>query len=783
MTAHVSVKSVPQTRNRRQHDNAHKGATERNHKRLRGNTRSSAASSLKTILAFALLFVLTGKVRTTYAANFILEYEDTPGEGFNDSTDAAPVGGNTGTSLGAQRTIAVQHALDIWGALLDSPVDIRVQATFTRDARLTPCGPTGGVLAAAGAEVQLRSENEGGLPLLNVWYPQPLANALFEVDTAPERSDLIVAINGSLGTESCFRGLEWYYGLDSSPGPRQLDLVMVILHEVAHGLGFANGVNAETGALSNGIIDVFSHNLLDASTNKAWKDMSDQERQASAENTGNLVWTGAKANEAARAFLTSGLGPGQRLRMYAPSPARQGSSVGHFSPVANPPLLMFPEATVTKPDVDITIALLKDLGWPTFETCGNGVLDEGEECDPGVEESKDRVHCCDESCRVRGPGYICREADPDNACDVPSTCDGESSTCRSGDLSDTNGMSCLPLSAGCEVAGLCMQGQCTPQSDCPTDGSGGGGGNGGSGAGNGGSAQMPDDPGSLSSGSGGDASGPQGGQNDSEPNRDSPTGDTSGTTSPRGTRPASAPSGGCRVATDTQAAGSGIRHIPWLLAVGFVFYRSRRNRYKGRGGVQSEQESPLRERARLARIMRGYFSIGVEGISKPGNWGSLLRSAHAFGASYFFAVSPRFDVESTRGSDTSMGQGLPVFTYEKAEALQTPHGCKLIGIEFTEDAVELPSFFHPPAAAYVLGPEKSNLSPAMQERCDALIKIPTKFCVNVGIAGAIVMYDRLLVHGRFAPRPVSSLGPMVPRPKHVHGPQLIKKDGKAVPIP
>ncbi|MEE8144119.1 MAG: TrmH family RNA methyltransferase, partial [Kiloniellales bacterium] len=34
--------------------------------------------------------------------------------------------------------------------------------------------------------------------------------------------------------------------------------------------------------------------------------------------------------------------------------------------------------------------------------------------------------------------------------------------------------------------------------------------------------------------------------------------------------------------------------------------------------------------------MRGYFAIGVEGISKPMNLGNLLRSAHAFGASFFF---------------------------------------------------------------------------------------------------------------------------------------------------
>jgi tRNA G18 (ribose-2'-O)-methylase SpoU len=35
---------------------------------------------------------------------------------------------------------------------------------------------------------------------------------------------------------------------------------------------------------------------------------------------------------------------------------------------------------------------------------------------------------------------------------------------------------------------------------------------------------------------------------------------------------------------------------------------------------------------------RGYFAIGAEAISKPVNLGNLLRSAHAFGASFVFTI-------------------------------------------------------------------------------------------------------------------------------------------------
>src|SRR4030095_11909196 len=55
---------------------------------------------------------------------------DGPGEGVNDPTPAAPVGGHPGTTKGAQRLFAFQYAASVWGATLDSPVPIRIQAAF-----------------------------------------------------------------------------------------------------------------------------------------------------------------------------------------------------------------------------------------------------------------------------------------------------------------------------------------------------------------------------------------------------------------------------------------------------------------------------------------------------------------------------------------------------------------------------------------------------------------------------------------------------------------------------
>ena len=141
---------------------------------------------------------------------------------------------------------------------------------------------------------------------------------------------------------------------------------------------------------------------------------------------------------------------------------------------------------------------------------------------------------------------------------------------------------------------------------------------------------------------------------------------------------------------------------------------------------------------------RGYFAIGAERMSKSLNLGNLMRSAHAFGAAFTFTIGANYSALEAM-ADTSRGsQHLPHYDWGHLDEMALPRGCKLVGIELVEGAIELPVFRHPPRAAYVLGPEMGSLSPELLAKCDAAVKIPTRFCVNVAMAGAIVMYDRLL---------------------------------------
>ena len=179
--------------------------------------------------------------------------------------------------------------------------------------------------------------------------------------------------------------------------------------------------------------------------------------------------------------------------------------------------------------------------------------------------------------------------------------------------------------------------------------------------------------------------------------------------------------------------------------------------------------------------LRGYFGIGVEGASKPMNFGNLARSAHGFGASFVFTVAPARTIGAPP-SDTSRSRDhLPWYNFDSIEDMRLPDGCDLIGVELLEDAVELPSFRHPSRAAYVLGPEGGSLSPEMLSRCRHVVKIPMAFCINLAMAGVVVMYDRVISMGRFAERPVASGGAAAVRKPHFHGKPVYSGGRRIVP--
>ncbi len=237
------------------------------------------------------------------AATITIVNIDGPGEGFNDATAAAPVGGNAGATIGQQRLNCFQEAANIWGGLLDSSVPILVQAAFNP---LT-CTATSAVLGSAGP--RFIEFSEPSFEFQDVWYHEALANKQVGFDLTPpgaaspgdNGSDINAQFNSNLGNAGCLTGSGWYYGFDHIEGTK-IDLLAVLLHEFGHGLGFSTVTNGSNGAYFNGppslpaLWDMF---LYDETTGLHWDENSAAQRVASAINSGNLTWDGALVSAAA----------------------------------------------------------------------------------------------------------------------------------------------------------------------------------------------------------------------------------------------------------------------------------------------------------------------------------------------------------------------------------------------------------------------------------------------------------------------------------------------------
>jgi hypothetical protein len=285
-------------------------------------------------IAAACAFTVGAAAPARAAATIVIVNLNAPGVGFNDATPVAPVGGNTGTTLGEQRLNAFRRAADIWGATLTSSVPIRIGASFVP----LSCTATSAVLGAAGAN-EVWSDFPGA-PRTSTWYPSALASKLAGEDISTPGSPHIVArFNARLGLfPDCLPGSGFYLGLDDNFGD-QIDLVTVLLHEFAHGLGFQTFTDDETGAEIQSIPSIWDYYLLNNRTGKLWVEMTDAERAASAVTWRGLSWNGPIVT----ATVPQVLAPSSNLAVggSAAGQAAGNYPVGDASfgpPLSNPPV-------------------------------------------------------------------------------------------------------------------------------------------------------------------------------------------------------------------------------------------------------------------------------------------------------------------------------------------------------------------------------------------------------------------------------------------------------------
>ena len=231
------------------------------------------------------------------------------------STTPAPNGKKVGVlstfkvnyvNVPAAEQLAVQAAIDIWSDNWSSSVPVNVVANFVPEG-------TSGILASA-SPVNF-FHNFTGAPDSTLWYASAMANAIAGKDLDPSSPEISININSTMANS-------FYLATDGNCPSNLYDLESIILHEVAHGLGF----------LSNDSYDRFSqYGSIDQPTPfDAYAQTPDGGRLmdlatpslalgAAIQNT--LVWSGKNGIAA-----NNGIKP----LLYTPTPYEAGSSVSHL---------------------------------------------------------------------------------------------------------------------------------------------------------------------------------------------------------------------------------------------------------------------------------------------------------------------------------------------------------------------------------------------------------------------------------------------------------------------
>ena len=201
---------------------------------------------------------------------------------------------------------AINAAVDVWAQNFTSLVPVKVQVLWERQA-------SAGTLAAA-SPGKFHS-NFKNIPDKELWYASALADAIAGEDIEPTIPEVTIRINST-------NGPSLYLGTDGNCPNNKYDLESMILHEMAHGLGFLSNSDYDT---------IFGYGSIQQPTPfDAYAQLSDGRRLMDLDSpslelgtalTQTLVWSGANGIRA-----NNGIKPA----LYTPKIYENGSSVSHL---------------------------------------------------------------------------------------------------------------------------------------------------------------------------------------------------------------------------------------------------------------------------------------------------------------------------------------------------------------------------------------------------------------------------------------------------------------------
>jgi tRNA(Leu) C34 or U34 (ribose-2'-O)-methylase TrmL len=142
-------------------------------------------------------------------------------------------------------------------------------------------------------------------------------------------------------------------------------------------------------------------------------------------------------------------------------------------------------------------------------------------------------------------------------------------------------------------------------------------------------------------------------------------------------------------------------------------------------------------------VFRGYFAVALANPRDPKNVAHALRACGAFGSAFLAYSGARYK-HSTVDTQKAYRHMPLIHAGAKPEDVLTviPHDCVPIAVEIAPNAKPLESYTHPERAIYIMGPEDGSLHQDVMDRCKDVVRIRSRYCLNLAAAVNVVLYDR-----------------------------------------
>ncbi len=253
------------------------------------------------------------------------------------------------TGFSSEARAAVEYAVNILESILPEGVEVNIKASWTRISSSGVLGNSSITGFAAGWGI------DAFKPMS--YYPVTVAEKIAGKSLNEDyEADVELVLNSNA---------KWYLATDGNTPVTKYDLVTVVIHELCHGLGFFDSMDAENSEGTYGlgsmpvIYDTFVSDLSGNMLTDTTVYPQGSKKLYDALTGGQLYFDGP---------LTRRSLNGGRARLYAPSTWDPGSSVSHLDELRTvaadglmTPYIDFGEA-IHDPG-RLTLSILGDVGW------------------------------------------------------------------------------------------------------------------------------------------------------------------------------------------------------------------------------------------------------------------------------------------------------------------------------------------------------------------------------------------------------------------------------------